>query len=112
MKPAEINRAAASAIAVCSAYLQRPEGIEEGVRLDLTAANIAALFELPEQQPAQIRSLVLQAAVLARIVTTRLRDGSGRTADHASLVERAVVTWEAALLELTRELARLPQLPD
>lgn len=78
------------------------------MRLDLTASNIAALFELPEEQPVEIRSLVLQAAFLARIVVTRLRDGNGRRADHAALVKRAVVTWEAALLELTRELARQP----
>jgi|FEC22Drversion2_1045045.scaffolds.fasta_scaffold00678_15 hypothetical protein len=106
MKPAAISRAAASAIAVCSAYLQHPDEAEEGTRLILTAANIAALFELPDEQPARTRSLVLQAAVLARVVVSRLREGGPRRPDHADLARDAVVAWEAALLELTRELGQ------
>jgi hypothetical protein len=107
MQPAEIRKAIGAARAVCGAYHERPEGAQECLRLDLAASNIAALFEMSDDNPSQIRPLVLQAAVLARIVATGLRL-AGRKADQAIPVGRAVAGWEAALLELEREIEHLP----
>jgi hypothetical protein len=108
MQRSDIGRAATSAVAVCTAYLQNPAGAEEALRLHLAASNIAALFDRPDEELADIRSLVLHAAVLARIVVTHLRSSESGS-DKAIRVQRAATTWEAALLKLAREVGRMPE---
>ncbi len=109
MKPSDIEQAALSAIKACAAYLSNPEGAEERLRLDVAASNIADLFDMPDQEATEIRLLVLQAAVLARIVATRLHVTGGRQTVNTALVTRATATLHAALQELAREIATVPK---
>ena len=106
MQPSEIKKAITAAIVICGAYHKHPEGVQECLRPDLAASNIAALFGTPDDNASEIRCLMLHAAVLGRIVATCLRS-AGRKTGNAILVSRAVVGWEGALLELERELEHL-----
>lgn len=103
MRPPEIKRAIGAALAICGAYREHPNGAQECLRLDLAASNIAALFEMRDDSPPHIRCLLLDAAFQARAVAIRLRSASWQP-DKAMSVSHAVVEWEAALLELQREL--------